>query len=40
MEELDNMFNNMSIAYSNMDINNTVKEINNNYLSEISILII
>jgi ankyrin repeat protein len=35
MEELDNMFNNMSIAYSNMDINNTVKEINNNYLSEI-----
>ena len=34
MEKLDNMFNNMSIAYSNMEIDNKAKEINNNYLSE------
>lgn len=35
MEELDKMFNNMSIAYSNIDIDDKVKEINNYYLSEI-----
>jgi ankyrin repeat protein len=34
MEELDNMFNNMSITYSCMDVSDEVKEINNNYLSE------
>ena len=34
MDELDNMFNNMSITYSIMDLDNDAKEINNNYLSE------
>lgn len=35
MEELNNMFNNMSIAYSNMDVSDEVKEINNNYLFDV-----
>ena len=34
MDELDNMFNNMSLAYSNMEIDNESKKINKNYLSE------
>lgn len=34
MDELDIMFNNLSIAYSDMDVDSEVKEINNNYLME------
>ena len=36
MEEMDIMFNNLSIAYSKMDVDEEVKNINSNYLIEMN----